>query len=399
MESWGISMEKIHCLVTDNAANMLFKVLRCMVAALDSKKHSDVCRGGLPSARPPSPAPSVSLLEIKAETRLVLGAFLRHTLSVPLDQRPGRIGGAYRDPNKVRPPPPSSTSPNVDRCRVEDDGDSLDSQTCSEGEKKHKFKDLIKKHLKSRSSKSRLQKDSQKTDSRLQEDVVSPYSSTSEEGTGDEVGKKKKKKKKKKSPFSSIIQRIKLSKKKNNDVSNPSRPTSPVTSDLSGDPIESVSSPGHPPEFYAGVAETIDRFAQKHSVKRRDRFPARSDNDKEAVVQQLVQVLQMQGDAINNRIQSSPSLQSFVANISYSSFTKLVDKFASQSEPPAPAPASPTLSRIAMTMEVSRRVITATGTQRIQGYAERYMENFTPWVKSRGGWENILQLEDVLEYD
>lgn len=37
-------------------------------------------------------------------------------------------------------------------------------------------------------------------------------------------------------------------------------------------------------------------------------------------------------------------------------------------------------------MEVSRRIVTATGAVRMQGYAECYMENFAPWVKSHGGW-------------
>lgn len=52
--------------------------------------------------RPASPSPSISLLEIKAETRLVLKSFLRHSLSIPPGERPGRIGGEYNDPNKYR---------------------------------------------------------------------------------------------------------------------------------------------------------------------------------------------------------------------------------------------------------------------------------------------------------
>lgn len=52
----------------------------------------------------------------------------------------------------------------------------------------------------------------------------------------------------------------------------------------------------------------------------------------------------------------------------------------------APLPASPTLRQVAVTMEVSRRVVTATGIQRMKGYAERYMDNFAGWVKSQGGW-------------
>lgn len=405
------------------------------IAALDSQEHSDVSGGGLPSTRPASPAPSVSLLEVKAETRLVLGAFLRRALSTPLAQRPGRVGGAYRDHKKFSASPKddrvraevskdgrsrvegskdgrpraegskdgSSTTegPKDGRCKAEGDRNTLNSQSSSEGEKKLKFKDLLKKHLKTRSFKSHL-RDSQKTDGRLQEDVVSPYSSTTDNGSdGEEENKKKKKKKKKlKSPFSSIIRRMKSKKDTSNkDVPNPGRPSSLVTSDTKTDPVEPLRSPGHPPEFYAEVAESIDRFAMKHSLETQEHSPASSANNKEAVVQQLVRILQIQGDAINDRIQSSPFVRSSLANMSYPSFANLVDKFTSQTRPPAPAPASPTLSRIAMTMEVSRRVITATGPHRIQGYTERYMEKFTPWVRSHGGWENILQLEEVLEYD
>lgn len=52
--------------------------------------------------RPASPSQSISLLEIKAETRMVLKSFLRHSLSIPPGERPGRIGGEYNDPNKYR---------------------------------------------------------------------------------------------------------------------------------------------------------------------------------------------------------------------------------------------------------------------------------------------------------
>lgn len=45
---------------------------------------------------------SISLLEIKTETNLVLGAFLRRTLAVAEADRPGRVGGAYKDYDKYR---------------------------------------------------------------------------------------------------------------------------------------------------------------------------------------------------------------------------------------------------------------------------------------------------------
>ncbi|KAG7459853.1 hypothetical protein MATL_G00215110 [Megalops atlanticus] len=397
---------------------------------LDGKGHSNVCRGSSPFPCPPSPTPSVSLTEIKADTRLVLGAFLRHSLSLTEAQRPGRVGGAYKDPNKF------SASAKAGQKKAKDGEGSVDEHA-SAVEKKHSFKDLVKKRLKARPSTLRhSQKDTLKTDSslgptqadsadsadegnqpdpskmglpgkpnsirRIQAESLSPYSSTSEEVSEGEEEKKKKKKKKKKSPFSTLVHRLKLSKKEseNKQDSHSKRPTSLSIGDRK-DTAESVISPGHPPEFYEEVAETLEKIAQKHSVKRRDPSPACSPdaNDKEALVQQLVQVLSMQGDAINKKIQSSPFLRSSLTRLSYPSFVKLVDSFASHTEAPVPVPASPTLSRVAMTMEVSRRVITATGTQRIRGFAERYMENFAPWVKSKGGWENIVQLDEVLECD
>lgn len=89
------------------------------------------------------------------------------------------------------------------------------------------------------------------------------------------------------------------------------------------------------------------------------------------------------------QIESDPFLRNSLTRLSYASFAKLLDAFGSSqvSEAPTVAPtASATLQRMAVTMEVSRRIVTATGTQRMQGYAECYMETFVPWVKSRGGW-------------
>lgn len=89
------------------------------------------------------------------------------------------------------------------------------------------------------------------------------------------------------------------------------------------------------------------------------------------------------------QIESDPFLRSNLSRLSYPSFARLMDAVSSTQvgEISAPLPtASPTLRRIAVTMEVSRRIVTATGAQRMQGYAECYMETFAPWVKSQGGW-------------
>ncbi|XP_018946496.2 apoptosis facilitator Bcl-2-like protein 14 [Cyprinus carpio] len=374
--------------------------------------------------RPASPSPSSSLLEIKAETRLVLKSFLRHSLSIPPGERPGRIGGEYNDPNKYS----ASTK---DKLKKDANGwDSLDDEISAAEEKKHGIKNLIKRRLRSRSSmirrakkdsssdptpNSSLEKQSQPGQSdkpstngtrslprKTEEEIFAPSSASEEEG--DRKSGDKNKKKKKKLKISDILKKVSFKK----EEPRPPRPTSlpfRVVADVPQPEDHSVS-PSHPPEFYDGVAETLDRIAQKHTVKKKSPVkpePAPSalkDNDKEAVVQQLVQILTSEGDVINGKINASPFLRSTLTRLSYPSFAKLLDMYASQSEePPAPAPVSPTLRRLAITMDVSRRVVTATGVQRLTGYAERYMESFAPWVRSHGGWGNIAQLDEVLECD
>ncbi|XP_050962753.1 bcl-2-like protein 12 [Labeo rohita] len=238
---------------------------------------------------------------------------------------------------------------------------------------------------------------------KTEEEIVAPSSASEEEG--DRKSGDKNKKKKKKLKISDILKKVSFKK----EEPRPQRPaTLPIRSATDvPQPADQPASPSHPPEFYDGVAETLDRIAQKHSVKKKSPVKpeppqsALKDNDKEAVVQQLVQILTSQGDAINEKINASPFLRSTLTRLSYPSFAKLLDTYASQNEeePPAPAPVSPTLRRLAITMDVSRRVVTATGVQRLTGYAERYMESFAPWVRSHGGWGNIAQLDEVLECD
>ncbi|KAG9342948.1 hypothetical protein JZ751_015164 [Albula glossodonta] len=312
------------------------------IATLDMNEHSTVCRSVPPSTRPPSPSPSVSLLEIKEDTHMVLRAFLRHAVSIPSEKRPGRVGGAYRNPHMF--------SASAVHHKGTDGRESLDEQTSSDDEKKSKLKDFMKKHLKSGLS----QKDSVKMDGKHQADVVSPYSSTSEEGSGGEEGRKKKNKKFK-SKLSTLIRKMKLSRKdgSNNDQ-HPKRSVSLASGDRKTDAEEAVTSPGHSPNFYEEVAETLERIAQKHSVKRRDPSPASSPtpSDKEVLVQQLVKTLQVQGDAIDHKIQSDPFLRSSLIRLSYASFASLVDKFTNQVEVTGPAPEGSTLARMAVSMEV-----------------------------------------------
>ncbi|KAM6965888.1 uncharacterized protein bcl2l12 [Tautogolabrus adspersus] len=385
---------------------------------------------------------SISLMEIKADTHLVLKAFLHRTLAVPLVERPGRVGGAYIDHNKF-------SSPHFNylhvRFKVQPSKDSVDSQAedVSSDEKKSGYKDFLKQiprrntsRRSAKESKGSLDRDNRAKPGhrrdQLEGDRVSP-SSSSEGDDGEKRTKKKLNPKRIRERLSKIFrlrdkdrerdregakdgdrERDREGEKdgdrdKNKDGGGvrPQRPSSlPIREP---EPAPPLISPNHPPEFYEEVAEKLEQIAQKStSIKKHS--PASQTSpvcEKEIVVQRLVQVLSLEGDSINTKIQSDPFLRSSLTRLSYPSFAKLLDTFSStQVSEALPAPttaspsASPTLRRMAVTMEVSRRIVTATGAQRMQGYAECYMETFAPWVKSHGGWENIVEhLEDPAEFD
>nr|XP_033499796.1 bcl-2-like protein 12 isoform X4 [Epinephelus lanceolatus] len=363
----------------------------------ESQEDIQVMTESIGSSSSISSISSISLREIRAETHLVLQAFLHRTVSLPLTERPGTVGGAYRDHNKYS----ASSKPQP---KAKDGWDSQAEECNSADEKNSGFKDFIKQLPRYNSSRRSLDRDNKTKPSHLrdqiEDDVVSP-SSTSEDEDSEKKQQKKLSRKKFKKKLSKIF-KLKLEKEKDKERpgSPPQRPTT-LSIAKEPEPTPTLVSPNHPPEFYDEVAEKLEKIAQRStSVKKLS--PTLAASEKDAVVQQLAQVLSLEGDSINTKIQSDPFLRSSLTRLSYASFAKLLDTFNSiqvSGAPTLPPTASPTLRRMAVTMEVSRRIVTATGTQRMQGYAECYMETFAPWVKSHGGWENVVHLEDPAEYD
>ncbi|XP_031726957.1 uncharacterized protein bcl2l12 isoform X2 [Anarrhichthys ocellatus] len=340
---------------------------------------------------------SISLVEVKAETHLVIQAFLHRALAIPLKERPGTVGGAYKEHSKYS----SKTQP-----KAQNGLDSQAEDANSADEKKTGFKDLIKQLRPAQDPKGSLDRDSKTRVSHLRdqtEDGVKLPSSTSEEDECEKKQNKKTKQKKLRKKLSKFFRgKLEKQEKEGRDPQ-PQRPsTLPIDKDVEIPPA--LISPNHPPEFYNEVAEKLEKIAQR-STSTKKLSPTVQPSpvfEKDAVVQQLAQVLSLEGDSINVKIESDPFLRSSLARLSYASFSKLLDTFGSSLVSGAPVQlptASPTLRRMAVTMEVSRRIVTATGAQRMQGYAECYMESFAPWVKSQGGWENAVHLEEPLEYD
>ncbi|XP_047428102.1 uncharacterized protein bcl2l12 isoform X2 [Mugil cephalus] len=341
---------------------------------------------------------SISLVEIKTETRLVLQAFLHQTLSTPLTERPGRVGGGYKDSSKysTKPQPKSK------------DGAAAQAKDDSSGdEKKTGFKSLIKKlprrntsHRHAKNSKGSLERNSKgkivQYRSQTDDDITSSSSSDEDEDGGKKSSKKINRKKVVKK-LSKFFKKKSSEKQKNGPSAQ--RPETLAWGDHNQQP--DTNSPNNPPEFYTDVAEKLERIARRTSSVKKPKITVQPPTDDDTVVQQLVQLLSMEGDAINAKIQSDPALCANLNRLSYGSFAQILDFFGSSSQlsvtPPQPVPDSPTLQRMVVTMEVSRRIVTATG--RMQGFAERYMENFYPYIKQQGGWEHMVDLEDSVEYD
>ncbi|KAJ0001093.1 hypothetical protein NQD34_006113 [Periophthalmus magnuspinnatus] len=234
--------------------------------------------GRLPSSSSVSSVSSVSLLEVKAESRLVLQAFLHRTANIPLTERPGRVGGAYRDHNKLRY-----------SSKGWEGWDSQAEELSSGDEKKNGFIGLIKQ-LPRRSIRSpKGPPRGKSTHQRDHEDEQGSQVSSDEE---DSDKKKKMSRKKIKRQLTRFFKR-RLDKEKDKERDKerdkekdkekdkvkerepcpPPPSTRPSTLPLG--PPEApensplVISPSHPPEFYEEVAERLEQIAYRSSTIKR----------------------------------------------------------------------------------------------------------------------------------
>lgn len=93
------------------------------------------------------------------------------------------------------------------------------------------------------------------------------------------------------------------------------------------------------------------------------------------------------------QLASDPALRQKLARLSTASFARLVELFSSRegsrtspSLPcPGPPPPSPEpLARLALAMELSRRVAHLGGT--LAGLSVEHVHSFAPWIQAHGGW-------------
>ncbi|XP_072348493.1 uncharacterized protein bcl2l12 [Scyliorhinus torazame] len=169
-------------------------------------------------------------------------------------------------------------------------------------------------------------------------------------------------------------------------------------------------------EFYSKVAKKLDKLAQQYCAqtnvapltpitdapeKVNNNFSQDALTDKEKMIEKIVLLLQRQGDGIDEKINEDPVLQRTMSRMSYHSFSQLVEVFTANVEEQHEGPtSSPELTKIALTMELTRRVagISSHPVQQLMGYSMQYMDLFVPWLQENGGWTMVFPLDDVSEH-
>ncbi|XP_075392979.1 bcl-2-like protein 12 [Tenrec ecaudatus] len=162
------------------------------------------------------------------------------------------------------------------------------------------------------------------------------------------------------------------------------------------------------PDFYTLVAQRLEQLVkeQLRSPPSPEQEGAPPTTEKEALLRRLVVLLEEEAEVINQKLASDPALRRRLARLSSSSFARLAELFCSRkasphggrapplSPCPGPPPPSPEpLARLALAMELSRRVARLGGT--LAGLSVEHVHSFTPWIQAHGGWEGILAVSPV----
>lgn len=334
--------------------------------------------------------------ELREETRLVLEAFLQGALGRRAP--PGHVGRGYHDPQcwahrcptepGAAPPPGGPWIP-------------LHEEISRAEERKHGFRTSVKRLLRHRPGPS--------------QDPPPPPAEPAGEGHP-----------KDRRAFS--LKGLLRKKGPPREESAPLPPHTPPPSSLPVTPCYCTSPLERPPlgqaaerpEFYARVARKLDRLVQQQlsspGSPREGRSPGPvagplspelgpgppalpeppSESPKDQALRRLVALLEQQAGVINQEIEADPLLRSCLSRMSYGSFSRLAEAYTARAAPGSPGPP---LTRLALSMELTRRVagINSHAAQALMGYSLQYVDMFVPWLQQQGGWESIVGQDEILD--
>ncbi|XP_032868992.1 bcl-2-like protein 12 [Amblyraja radiata] len=399
-----------------------------------------------------SPEERRSRKMLKSETQLVMEAFLRRVQNEGASV--GHIGRCYHDSRKFKAKTPDSQDGNIiypirqkksshkgslER-EDEEKGRSVkhlqehedagwgtsDEEICQAEEKKHGFKTAIKKLIKRQKSKKGSEKtkvsqefldgdrtvekssrSNSKANSLKRQKSIRPSIDYLVERSDPLPSDTEDISKQKKSGQQKFLNFFRKGTKKSDKKSQTSPPKSPRPTTLA---LNLPTPDLEPLEFYSEVAKKLDQLAQEYCSHTGGdqqtpvipQAPSQGIIDpqtlKEKEIGRIVMMLQEQGDEINEKMKDDPLLQ---RHMSYHSFRRLIEVFTASVEGQIMDPAtSPELTKIVLTMELTRRVagISSHPVQQLMGYSMDYMDMFVPWLQQQGGWETVLHSDDVSEH-
>nr|XP_045366674.1 bcl-2-like protein 12 [Camelus bactrianus] len=118
------------------------------------------------------------------------------------------------------------------------------------------------------------------------------------------------------------------------------------------------------PDFYALVAQRLEQLVQEQlKSPPSPELQGPPPTEKEALLRKLVALLEEEAEVINQKLASDPALR------------------------------RKPLARLALAMELSRRVAGLGGT--LTGLSVEHVHSFAPWIQAHGGWEGILAASPV----
>ncbi|XP_067408318.1 bcl-2-like protein 12 isoform X2 [Emydura macquarii macquarii] len=347
---------------------------------------------------------------LQEETRLVLEAFLQGALDRQLP--PGHVGRSYHDPHCYahRHPTEPAAEPGG-APRPGGPWTPLHEEINRVEERKHGFKTSMKRLLQRRPSPRRAPPSPPPPG-------AEPLKKPKEAGEG----------RRKHGRAFSIKAMLRKKGSPREETEPPTSPSAPPNS-LPVTPCYCTAPPMAQPdprplgqadgdsEFYVRVAQKLDRLVkQELSSPPGVQSPlslqpgavppalpgpawgAASETQAEQVIRRLVALLEEQAGVINEEIAADPLLRSSLSRMSYRSFSRLAEAYTARAAPGSPSP-SPQLTRLALTMELTRKVagINSHAVQTLMGYSLQYMDMFVPWLQQQGGWESIVGQEGVLD--
>ncbi|XP_064150033.1 bcl-2-like protein 12 isoform X1 [Loxodonta africana] len=162
-------------------------------------------------------------------------------------------------------------------------------------------------------------------------------------------------------------------------------------------------------DFYTLVAQRLEELVQEQL-----RSPPSPElqgpppTEKEALLRRLVVLLEEEAEVINQKLASDPALRRKLARLSTGSFSRLAELFSSRETSPRPSRTHPSLpcpgppppspeplARLALAMELTRRVARLGGT--LAGLSVEHVHSFSPWIQAHGGWVSAIYRFQLLQ--